>query len=125
MKTEKARDLVARERSRIEASLRQLTGEVDAEAQLHGQQTGEAYEAGTDLEREEVELALITDLREELEAVGRAEARIAEGTYGRSVESGTVIPDERLEAAPLAERTIEEERRLEADPGGGSVGSLF
>jgi DnaK suppressor protein len=121
MKTERARDLVARERARIEAGLRRLTGDVAAEAPLHEQQTGEAYEAGTDLDREEIELALVADLREELEAVRRAEARIAAGTYGRSVESGAAIPDERLEAAPLAERTIEEERRFEADAGSGSV----
>ena len=50
---------------------------------------------------------------EELKAVERAEARIAMGTYGRSIESGTPIPDDRLEAAPLAELTIEEQRRNE------------
>ena len=43
----------------------------------------------------------------------RAEARIAEGTYGRSVESGLPIPDERLEAEPLAERTVEEQSEYE------------
>ena len=32
------------------------------------------------------------------------------GTYGISVESGKPIPDGRLEAAPTAERTAEEER---------------
>ena len=41
----------------------------------------------------------------------RAEARLAAGTYGLSVESGEPIPDERLEAIPTAERTAEEERR--------------
>jgi DnaK suppressor protein len=35
--------------------------------------------------------------------------RIARGTYGRSIESGLPIPDERLEVEPLAERTIEEQ----------------
>ena len=52
-------------------------------------------------------------LREQL-ARARAndlEKRLAEGTYGLSVESGEPIPDERLEAYPLAERTVEEERR--------------
>jgi DnaK suppressor protein len=109
----RARELVARERARIEESLRRLNADVTAEGALHQQQTGEAYEAGTDLEREEVDIALVTDLREELRAVSRAEARIAAGTYGRSIESGAMIPDNRLEAAPLAERTVEEQRRLE------------
>ena len=49
------------------------------------------------------------DLRRDLEAVARAEARLDAGTYGISVESGKPIPDERLEAVPTAERTAEEE----------------
>jgi hypothetical protein len=36
------------------------------------------------------------------------QARLAAGTYGRSVRSGQSIPDERLEADPLAELTVEE-----------------
>jgi RNA polymerase-binding transcription factor DksA len=48
-----------------------------------------------------------------LDAVGRAEERISRGTYGISVESGMAIPDERLEAEPLAERAIEEQREFE------------
>jgi len=42
-----------------------------------------------------------------------AEGRIALGTYGLSVDSGKPIPDERLEAEPLALRTVEEQRRFE------------
>jgi DnaK suppressor protein len=34
---------------------------------------------------------------------------LAAGTYGRSVQSGKPIPDERLEADPAAELTVEEE----------------
>jgi RNA polymerase-binding transcription factor DksA len=41
-------------------------------------------------------------------ALERAEARLAAGSYGRSVRSGRPIPDERLEADPLAELTVEE-----------------
>lgn len=43
----------------------------------------------------------------------RAEARLAEGTYGLSVESGEPIPDGRLEARPTAERTVEEQERYD------------
>jgi len=52
---------------------------------------------------------LADDLHEQLAAVDRAEMRLAAGTYGVSVESGKPIPDERLEAVPTAERTVEEE----------------
>jgi DnaK suppressor protein len=43
-----------------------------------------------------------------LAAIERAEQRLAAGTYGQSVRSGDPIPDERLEADPSAELTVEE-----------------
>ena len=46
----------------------------------------------------------------QLAALERAEARLREGTYGRSVLSGEPIPDGRLEARPTAELTVEEQR---------------
>lgn len=49
-------------------------------------------------------------LRDRLDAIDRALRRLDEGTYGRSVRSGEPIPDERLEADPAAELTIEEAR---------------
>jgi DnaK suppressor protein len=54
------------------------------------------------------------DLREQLAAVERAEQRLADGTYGVSIESGDPIPDERLEAQPLAERTTTEQARFDS-----------
>jgi DnaK suppressor protein len=90
-----------------------LGGEIRAEGSLGRQQTGDDADASSALETESVTVALEADLREQLVAVGRAEERIAEGTYGRSVQSGLPIPDERLEAQPLAERTIEEQRLFE------------
>jgi len=35
---------------------------------------------------------------------------LADGTFGRSVRSGAPIPDDRLEADPAAELTVEESR---------------
>jgi DnaK suppressor protein len=57
--------------------------------------------------------ALAATLQNELAAVVRAETRIAEGTFGLSIESGAPIPDDRLEAEPLAERTVEEQSAFE------------
>jgi DnaK suppressor protein len=110
-----ARELVARERTRVEALLSEQTGEIHADGPLQRQQTGEYEDIGSSLDSESVSVALAADLRNQLAAVGRAEARIARGTYGRSVQSGLPIPDERLEAKPLAERTVEEQRLYEAD----------
>ncbi|MEP7361212.1 MAG: hypothetical protein ABI744_06510 [Chloroflexota bacterium] len=117
MNEEKARKLVAAERARIEAALKGLTADVRDEFLLEGQQTGEAAEIGSDLQAVGVDMALISSLREQLASVGRAEARLAAGTYGRSIESGASIPDDRLEAAPLAELTIEEQRTVESGRG--------
>jgi DnaK suppressor protein len=107
MDPERARELLAAERARIEKALARLghqeTGE-EADDQDPGNLASELYQ-------DELDAGLAEDLRDELDAVERAEARLAAGTYGLSVESGTPIPDERLEAVPTAERTIEEEAR--------------
>jgi hypothetical protein len=51
-------------------------------------------------------------------ALERAEARLAAGTFGASVLSGRPIPDERLEAFPLAELTVQEAAQSDRDLGG-------
>jgi DnaK suppressor protein len=109
----RARALVARERRRVEAALAELTGEEQDEDASHFDQTGESAEAGAEIQHEMVDRALVATLQNELASVVRAETRIAEGTFGLSVESGARIPDDRLEAEPLAERTVEEQSRLE------------
>jgi DnaK suppressor protein len=60
---------------------------------------------------EETSQALGERLRDRWGALERAEARLAAGTYGASVLSGRPIPDERLEAFPLAELTVDEAAR--------------
>ena len=102
-----ARELLARERKRIERALAQLRHTDSGE--LAGE---DSASLGSDLYQDELDEGLAGDLREELAAVERAEARLAAGTYGFSIESGDPIPDGRLEALPTAERTVEEEERL-------------
>ena len=107
MDEKRARELLAAERRRIERAL----------ARRGHQDTGEEADEedpvnlAADLFQNELNEGLSDDLREELAAVERAEARLAAGTYGLSIESGQPIPDERLEAVPTAERTAEEEAR--------------
>ena len=43
----------------------------------------------------------------------RAEDRLAQGTYGISIESGKPIPEARLETLPWAERTADEQALYE------------
>jgi DnaK suppressor protein len=106
----RARDLLAAERERLERELETLG--VAADSELSHQDQHPADEA-SELFEEERDQGLRERLQQELEAVARAEKRIADGTYGLSVESADPIPDDRLEAYPTAERTIEEQRRLE------------
>jgi DnaK suppressor protein len=109
MDSDRARQLLAKERSRLEQSLRRLEHEGPLEA-------SDRLEPGDrdseDLYQDELDAGRREDLTAELAAVERAEARLADGTYGLSIESGQPIPDARLEALPTAERTIEEEQRL-------------
>jgi DnaK suppressor protein len=110
MEPERARELLARERARIERTLADLSPRDDGELS-HLQQ--HLADGGSEMTEDELDAGLVESLREELAAVGRAEARLAEGTYGLSVESGEPILDERLEIVPTAERTVEEQQRLE------------
>ena len=110
MDAARAEELLAAERKRIERELARLGVGPDNElSHLDQHPADEASE----LFEEERDQGLRERVQQELEAVARAEQRLAEGTYGLSVESGEPIPDERLEAYPTAERTIEEQRRLE------------
>jgi DnaK suppressor protein len=107
MDADRARELLAIERERIEQGLgrhrHEDTGRL-ADDETQG-------DLASDLYQDELDEGFSDDLREQLAAVERAEARLAAGTYGLSIESGQPIPDERLEAIPTAERTTEEEAR--------------
>ncbi len=104
----RARELLERDRERLQATI------ADAKRLRRGEiaeidQDTDAVEAGEHIVEEEIDDALEARVRAELEAVERAEKRLAEGTYGFSVESGDPIPRERLEAIPWAERTESEQ----------------
>ena len=103
----RARELLAAERRRIEQALAHLRHEDSGEPG----DDEDPGNLGSELYEDELAEGLADDLREELGAVERAEARLADGTYGLSIESGVPIPDERLEVVPTAERTVEEEAR--------------
>jgi DnaK suppressor protein len=104
MDTDRARKLLAQERERIEKAIADLGPEpAAAEEDEPGDRDSE------DLYQQEFDETRAQDLQQELEALERAEARLADGVYGLSVESGEPIPDERLEARPTAERTVEEQ----------------
>ena|SRR2546423_8656660 len=114
MDAERARELVARERARIEKELAGINRDGPLESDANVEPGDEDSE---DLYQDELDEGLREELNDRLRAVERAEERLAAGTYGQSVESGEPIPDARLEALPTAERTVAEEERYRRQPG--------
>jgi DnaK suppressor protein len=110
MDAERARALLASERKRIVQGLRGLEPQQSDEPTTTDQHMADQ---ASDLYDNELGEGLSDDLRAELAAVERAEQRLADGTYGLSIESGEPIPDDRLEAVPTAERTAPEQERVE------------
>ena len=105
MDPDRARELLQAERARIERALARVRPEDDGEP-------ADEYDPAnlaSDLYQDELDETFADDLRDQLAAVERAEARLAEGTYGISIESGQPIPDARLEVRPTAELTADEE----------------
>jgi DnaK suppressor protein len=103
---ERARALLAQERERLQSALQLHTGVPD-----EGDEKIAPGELGSEgLYQDEFDEGRRRDLESQLAAVERAEERLRNGTYGLSVQSGTPIPDARLEARPTAELTVEEQQ---------------
>jgi DnaK suppressor protein len=114
MDSTRAHELLARERERIEAAQASL----DRDGPLESSENVEPGDVDSeDLYQDEFDEGRREELRTQTAALERAEARLADGTYGLSVDSGEPIPDARLEALPTAERTAEEEVRYRRSPG--------
>jgi DnaK suppressor protein len=103
---DRARELLAAERRRVESELAELV-HVDESSAAESDEF-DSGDQGRELLQDELDEGRRGDLRQQLAAVERAEQRLADGTYGRSVLSGEPIPDERLEAVPTAELTVAE-----------------
>jgi DnaK suppressor protein len=103
-----AKQLLTNERQQVEKEIAAVEGEGPEEGDER-KEPGDQDSEG--LYQDEFDAGRLDDLKERLAAVERAEERLAAGTYGLSVQSGEPIPDERLEAAPTAELTVEEAER--------------
>jgi len=112
---EHADQLLARERARVENTLSTLRefGRGNLEASSLDQHLSESADQAEALTQSEIDDALAERLGDELQAITAAERRLRDGSYGKSIESGELIPDDRLEAIPWAERTVEEQQRYE------------
>ena len=104
MELERARSLLDAERTQVQQLLTDLgTDRTDD----HEAERDASYPAQP-LAQQGVDDAVAAGLRDRLAALDRALERVADGSYGRSIRSGAPIPDERLEADPAAELTVQE-----------------
>jgi len=97
-----ARALLAGERVQLKRLLQAATD------QPQGAELGDDVDDADWRNAEQTGTAVDQLLQARWAALQRAEARLAAGNYGRSVRSGQPIPDDRLEADPLAELTVQE-----------------
>jgi DnaK suppressor protein len=104
---DQARQLLHEQRADVERAL----GGVNAEQRDARDNEADAdivTDAAAPMDAETVDDALAVRLQDKLAAIDRALKRVEDGSYGRSIRSGDVIPDARLEADPTAELTVEE-----------------
>jgi DnaK suppressor protein len=105
MDDKRAKELLTADRERVEAELAKVRSEGRAGSDEE-KPAGDFNNEG--LYEDEMAAGREQELQRRLEAIERAEERLAAGTYGRSIRSGDPIPDGRLEAEPTAELTVEE-----------------
>jgi DnaK suppressor protein len=106
---DQARARLLAERADVAALLRDVEAAVEQDQEAEAE-TGDVGDAAQPLAAEGMDQATAGRLRDRLDSLDRALRRLDDGTYGRSVRSGQPIGDERLEADPAAELTVEEAR---------------
>ncbi|HEY6310270.1 MAG TPA: hypothetical protein VIY52_05615 [Streptosporangiaceae bacterium] len=114
MDQDRARSLLITERDEVRGLLKdsEAAGQDDRVAEVESEAEDNA-DAALALTEEGEDDALAESLRDRLDVIERALHRLDNGTYGKSIRSGEPIPDERLEADPAAELTIDEARAAE------------
>jgi DnaK suppressor protein len=112
MTEEEARGLLTAESAVVRQLLASAEASGDADRSAQNSEIA-VSDAAQPLNAEGVDDAVVESLQQRLEVLQRAEQRLDTGTFGRSVLSGEVIPDDRLRADPAAELTIEEARAQE------------
>jgi len=114
MDQDRARSLLIAERDEVQGLLKdaETAGLQDRQAEVDSEAEDQA-DAALALTEEGQDDAIAESLHRRLDAIERALRRLDDGTYGRSVRSGEPIPDERLEADPAAELTVDEARAAE------------
>ena len=107
MDMDRAAELLRSERLRTEQLLVDI-GEAGQADRTAADQPGDMFDSAQPLTDEGTDDSVKAELQERLAALDRAQERLDAGTYGYSIRSGLPISDERLEADPAAELTVDE-----------------
>ena len=108
MDEDQARARLRAERADVESLLKDTASEGRQDRSAEDEQGADISDPAQPLTAQFENEAITANLQDRLAALDRAEQRLNDGTYGRSVRSGLPIPDARLEADPAAELTVEE-----------------
>jgi DnaK suppressor protein len=113
---------VARQKERLEQmrdELLRIQRGMEGDEQNRGEEQGDTqFDSGDmagDIFDREMDATIGQQAGQRLGDVERALQKIEDGTYGLSDESGEPIPRGRLEAAPEAVRTVDEQQRYERE----------
>jgi DnaK suppressor protein len=108
-------------RKRLEGLLAELEASASVLQHSGGADTGELSsvdqhpaDSGTSLADADREEASLEVLLAQQERVRDALSRVDAGTYGRCVDCGRELPDERLDARPEAQRCVDCQQKMEA-----------
>jgi DnaK suppressor protein len=106
--TETARQRLEEMRADLDQDLRALRGDIEGELEPgEPAQARDTAESGTDMSDADREEAVLEATQGRRDRVQRALDRLDDGSYGRCVDCGRMLSDERLSARPEAERCVD------------------
>ena len=100
MNEDRARERICAERADVRRLLKETESQGRKDRATEDEQGADISDPAQPLTAEFENQVITANLRNRLAALDRADQRLDDGTYGRSVQSGVPIPDERLEAVP-------------------------
>lgn len=115
-------EFIQRQRERLETMQSEFQSSrefrQEDELQMQAARLNQSHASGGDAQKnalQDNDRAVRAHNRMRLETVRRALEKIEDGSYGRSDQSGDLIPRERLEALPASVYTVQEEEARERE----------
>jgi DnaK suppressor protein len=105
-----ARERLNAERAEVARLLKDAVSAGESDRETEVDETGDYADSAQPLTAQGIDDAIAEGFRARIAAIDRALKRLDEGTYGKSILSGDPIPEERLDADPAAELTVQEAR---------------